>query len=973
METSSYLASDCENCALCTGCRSVLIQPRGSDHPTVLIVGEAPGPEEDKKGTPFVGASGKLLSQLLLEAGIPEEKVRITNTVRCFPNIGGYKIRPPKKEEIEACLPYLKQEIEHVRPKIIVCLGSVSTKALLGKKVNLKRFRGMEVPYQLEDGTSVPVVPTYHPAYVLRGQSEARGLIVSDLKYVKSLYKPSSVVERTTDYKLITKRSEVKLLVDTLLDKHKKKTLPFGEIAVDLETSSLRRFDPASHIVSAQIAWDRGKAVLIPVIHTGFTKHEFHSPEGAAFLRGQLALLLESGIPVSGHNFAFDYTFLYAKLGIKTKNIVYDGMLAHHCLRGGSDSNTLDYMASRYVNFPPYKRKVKAMIEDGQLQQVPIEELVDYGCGDADATLQLSKVICKKLRNVGRWELYETLYMKSLKSLIKLEIDGVRLDPVYLQSLDPFYTEIMRRATEIVQSSPYHKTWSRMNRVENKKRVVRGKVNPSQALWSYPLINLGSWQQVQSLLYEVMEMSTTDGRGKTNESTDDTRLREHGRDAYEGKREDALTVIRAILQFRNAQKRRSSYVHKLLRKPESPQAQVHNQGQKSPHPTRRFEPDCGVWRVHPQYNQAKVVTGRLSATDPPIQTFPRGSPIRRAMIPDQKSEGLILKADFSQMELRVLACLAGDERLIAVLGGKDPRFKQYKSDIHLYTASVVFKKPPEEVTKEERHRAKEVSFGIIYGRGAPAIAEATGMTVEDAEDLIASYFKMFPSVHKWVKRRHRDVHERGYVIGPTGRMYSIPDGKLFQKTGRLTFAEDGKLAEAERFSVNYPIQGGASDVCLDSLNRLVERWQEDGAKTRPFTVVHDSIECMTVVSELRYAYDLLQSMMLGDHGSLFKWLTVPLKVEFELGTDWQRVMDCEFDGDKLILSGNSKYYPALRRRLLTHYKISEEEIVSTGITDERSKDGPRLKLEDIEDRQPYEKVKVVLTLKQRRKEQCQKS
>ena len=595
------------------------------------------------------------------------------------------------------------------------------------------------------------------------------------------------------------------------------------------------------------------------------------------------------------------------------------------------------------------------MIEAQQIEDVLIDDLVAYGCRDADGTLRLVPVLRRKLKKVGRYELFKRLYLRPLRALIRMEIAGVQLAPERLQKLEPYYEDRMSDAAEAVRGLPCHEQWSRENRKENKKRVRRGVLDESQPKWVYPEINLGSPPQVQRLFYGTLELPDTNVRGKQDLSTGEDRIVDIGRQLYEESGEcEALTAIRSVLTYRNAQKRRSSYVRKFL-------AETPNRGQPSTAATARFEPKCGVWVAHPVYNQSKVRTGRLSAQDPPIQTIPRHSPIRGAFV-SRYENGIVLKADFSQMELRVLACLAGDERLIAVLGGEDKRFKEFKGDIHLYTASVIYKKAASEVHEDERHRAKSVSFGIIYGRQAPAIALETGLTTEDAEALIESYFDMFPAVRRFVERMHKQVHEHGMVVGPTGRIYPIEAGLLSQKSTKLSYEEERKLGEAERYSVNYPIQGAASDIGLDSLVRISDLLVEENYRTVPFTFVHDSIETDSVPAELKQVSRLMADVMLGDHGELFEWLTVPLKVEFELGADWEKTMKLELEGDRVKLTGNGKFYPPLRRRLASHFKIRDEEMVSKGIKVETSAEGPRLSLEDREERPPYEKLEVSLTL-----------
>jgi len=937
MSLPAYLARDCERCELCVKANA-LIHPRGSDRPQLLIVGEAPGPQENEAKTPFIGPSGQLLDEMLKEAGIPEADVRWTNAVRCWPSDDHGKTIRPSDNALTKCRPYLDEEIEHVRPKAIVCLGAVATKSLLGLRAAMGTLHGQITQYK-----GIPVIPTYHPAFVLRGNLEARAAIVGDLQIARMQY--HRTVNAPVDYRLITKKRDLHELVDRLIADCRDKRLQHGAIAVDLETTGLHAFDPKAAIVSIQIAWGTGQAALIPLFHNDLMGRAFTTVDGAASFQRNIKFLLESGIPVVGHNYSFDHKWLYSKLGIETRNVRFDTMYAQHCLTGGSRPASLGYLSSAYLGFPPYKRQMKGALKGQTMASTAMDELVEYGCRDADATLRLYPMLKEKLKQADRLSTFKRFYMGTWRTLAAMESDGILLDPKRLAELEPLYLDVMAATAKTIRALPQHTSWMAEVAPKNKKGLA-------------PTLNPVSARHVSSFLYRTLGCPTVNEAGEESVSSKEKRLIELGRWAYRHDRGDVYTTVINVIRHRHAKTRLTRYVKKLLE-------EIQNRGEESRWATRCFEPPQLPWLIHSNFGLTKTVTGRLSSNDPNLQNFPRGSVIRSAGI-SRFTFGSFLKADFSQNELRVLAALAGDENLLAVLSGTDPRFKEFGGDVHLYTASVILRKPREQVTKEERHRAKAVSFGIIYGRGARAIALEYGISKEDAQALVDAYFRTFPKVKAFIDACHTQVHRHGYLIGPTGRYYPLPDGKLHSiRYHDRSQDEKRRLGEAERAAVNYPIQGPASDIGLAALVDFRRELVEMSLKSRPFAFIHDSIECDLNTPELFQVYDLLQTSMLGDRGKGFEWLTASLKVEFEWGRDWQATMACELAGNEVTLSGNRDHYVRLRPCIEHWFDIEREDIVSEGIRDDRTKEGPALKTEDIEDVQPYEKISVTLKLKEK--------
>lgn len=929
-----------------------------------------------------MGPDGELLDELLQEAGIPPEDVRVTNAVRCisWTDQTHTETRAPPADSFAACLPHLWEEIEHVRPDVIVPLGEVAIMAFLGScKVSDVRGRMHSFPMGLSDGTTheFKVFPTYHPAYVNRVR-EARGTFVLDLMRMLAELRGEQVLTALPGYRLLTKVSELEELAEYILAGWKAGTIT--HLGLDTETSSLEMFDPNSYLVSVQVAWAEGQAATIPLQHKNFTEHEFSTPQGYAEARRILRRLLTSRIPLVGQNLAFDFKFIWAKLGISLGNVVLDTMLANHALYGGSRPNGLEYLAASLLHWPPYKAAVKgALDKGGRIEDEPLDRFVAYANRDADATYRLYPILKGKLEECERSRVYARLYREPWRALRNMEIGGLDIDVDRLKWVAGQVESIMLDAERTVRESAYVAAWRETAREPNPKRwkrvnakqklvqvcstcngqsappprkkgaaaplkacglcgssTVKGKrvyVDEGQMIeqldqpeFLYPEFNVGSNPQIKALLrvmYPAVEkLEDLDGYQQPDDDDDDEESTGHdrlvalGKAAMRGGNAEAGAVLREIVRYRWASKLLGSYVLKLPTQCAGARPRTR--------PRASFEPDCGVHRLHCNFLQHIVPTGRLSCRDPNLQNIPKYSLVRWAMIPHPfevvrggvltQDPGIFISHDYSQQELRVFAALTRDEKLIAALSNG--------GDIHRQFAAMLNRIPIEQVTDNQRRRAKTVVFGMIYGRGPVAIAAETGITVTEAKALIAQFFEEFQGVAAWIADRHKQVQKKGYAFGPTGRYFHLPDGKL--KT-------DYKLrSRALRQSVNYPVQGGASDVGSVSLAPVARAFEKRALQARLYAFVHDALDVQSPTHELFDVAAVMRAEMLADHGELFEWLKgVPLAVSGEIGTNLRNMLEIsEISGDNgtLTLSGNQEFYPDLREQLAQAFTIVEEKI-----------------------------------------------
>ncbi|KAB0666045.1 DNA polymerase I [Oryzomonas japonica] len=604
-----------------------------------------------------------------------------------------------------------------------------------------------------------------------------------------------------------------------------------GEFAFDLETTSL---DPRlGEIVGLSFSFRDHEAYYIPVGHiaaspspslpdaegTLFAAHSQAGEQGegvAPLAPDQLPrdrvlerlrpLFVNPGLRKVGQNIKFDMQVL-ANSGITVAGVWFDTMLASYVLNPARSGHGLDALAQEHLNHRMISYSEVTGTGKGQknFSQVAVEAASTYACEDADATWLLRRKFEPQLAETGLEQLFHTIEMPLVTILADMENYGVLLDREMLKELSRDFS-------------------TRLAELEGQIFAIAGAP-----------FNLNSPKQLGEVLFERMGLKTgKKTKGKTGWSTDNEVL-----SALAEEHE----VARLIVDYRGLTKLKSTYSDAL---------------------ERLVCPRTG--RVHTSYNQTVTATGRLSSSDPNLQNIPvrtdEGRRIRHAFIAPPGH--VILSADYSQIELRVLAHLSGDPVFCHAFA--------HDEDIHTRTAAEVFGLFPEMVTSEMRRQAKTINFGIIYGQGAFSLAKQLGIARKTAEEFIAAYKERHSGAVGFLDSCIRQAEETGYVTTILDRRLPIPD--IHSTNGNVR-------AFAQRNAINYPIQGSAADIIKSAMIRVDGRIRAEGLKSRLTMQVHDELVFEIPEEELLPMERLVEEEM-----SRAVELKVPLKVDISYGKNW---------------------------------------------------------------------------------------
>ena len=508
-----------------------------------------------------------------------------------------------------------------------------------------------------------------------------------------------------------------------------------------------------------------------------------------------------------GQNVKFDLMMLRSA-GIDVRGTLYDTMIVHYLLDPES-RHGMDHLARICLNYSPVP--IEELIGKGARQitmdRVPVERCARYAAEDADVTLRLKRHLWPRLEEAGLTELYLRIEEPLIRVLADIEMTGVKID------------------SEALAASGRELT-SELAGLEDRIREMTGD----------PSLNVNSAKQLGDALFGRMKIDPKPRMTKTKQYRTD--------EEYLQMLADRHPVIGLILEYRGLRKLLSTYVEAL------PQL---------------VNPRTG--RIHTSFNQAVTATGRLSSTNPNLQNIPvrdeRGREIRKAFVPSD-GDRLLLSADYSQVELRLMAHLSGDEDMIAAFS--------HGEDIHTATAAKLFGVLPEQVTREQRRRAKTANFGIIYGISAFGLAQRLNIPRAEAKEIIDGYFATYPGVRRYIDRVIADAREKGYVATLFGRKRMLPDIRSGNAVVR---------ALAERNAVNAPIQGGAADIMKLAMIAVHRELGRRGLKSKIILQVHDELVIDMLRSEEEQVRELVVRCM-EDAAEL----RVRLIAECGVGANW---------------------------------------------------------------------------------------
>lgn len=507
-----------------------------------------------------------------------------------------------------------------------------------------------------------------------------------------------------------------------------------------------------------------------------------------------------------GQNIKYDMIIL-RNYGVQVKGELFDTMLAHYVLQPELRHN-MDYLAEIYLHYQTIH--IDELIgargkNQKNMRDLPPEEVYRYACEDADVTLKLKNVLEKELKAQGADHLFREIEMPLVPVLADIESNGVLIDTEALKQSSAYFTR-------------------RLQEIEKEVYALAGET-----------FNISSAKQVGEVLFDKLRIVEKAKKTKTGQYVTSEEVLQ----GYRGKHD----IIGKILEYRGLKKLLGTYVDAL------PQL---------------INPRTG--RIHASFNQAVTATGRLSSSNPNLQNIPirdeDGKEIRKAFIPDEGCE--FFSADYSQIELRIMAHLSEDPNMIdAFLSGHD---------IHAATAAKIYKVDITEVTADMRRRAKTANFGIIYGISVFGLAERLDVPRQEAKELIDGYFETYPRIKEYMDKSIQVARENGYVETIFHRKRFLPDINARNSVVR---------GYAERNAINAPIQGSAADIMKVAMARIYQRMQSNNLKAKMLLQVHDELNFSVPKAEK----ELLQKIVTEEMENAYL-MHVPLKADFGWGKNW---------------------------------------------------------------------------------------
>ncbi|SFW34316.1 DNA polymerase I [Sinomicrobium oceani] len=508
-----------------------------------------------------------------------------------------------------------------------------------------------------------------------------------------------------------------------------------------------------------------------------------------------------------GQNLKYDIKVL-SNYDMPVKGKLFDTMIAHYLINPDMRHN-MDVLAETYLNYQPVP--IESLIgkkgkNQKSMRTVEIEKQTEYAVEDADITLQLKQLFQGELPNRNALKLFEEIEAPLVQVLADMEIEGIRVDTGFLKSL----SQALDKDVKELEKSIYEQAGEEFN--------------------------LASPKQLGPILFDKLKLVDKPKKTKTGQySTAEDVLSYLSKDHK---------IIADILMWRQLQKLQNTYVDAL---------------------PNEINPKTN--RVHTVYSQAVAATGRLSSNNPNLQNIPirteRGRQVRKAFVP-RNEEYTLLAADYSQIELRIIAALSEEENMIRAFRDGE--------DIHASTAAKVFGVPLEEVTREQRSNAKTVNFGIIYGVSAFGLSNQTTLSRSESKELIDTYYKTYPKLRAYINNQIHFAQDHGYVETILGRRRYLPDINSRNQVVR---------GAAERNAVNAPIQGSAADIIKMAMINIHRKLNEGNYQTKMLLQVHDELVFDAHKAELEEIKPLIKSEMETAYQ-----LAVPLEVEIGLGDDW---------------------------------------------------------------------------------------
>ena len=507
-----------------------------------------------------------------------------------------------------------------------------------------------------------------------------------------------------------------------------------------------------------------------------------------------------------GQNIKYDIEVLRG-YGVEVKGKLFDTMLAHYIIQPELAHN-MDYMAETLLNYQTIH--IEQLIgpkgrKQKNMRDLAAKDIYEYACEDADVTLRLKNLLERKLKEADGEKLFYEIEMPLVPVLVEMELNGVRIDTESLKETSKIFTRRMAQYEERI----YHEAGEKFN--------------------------ISSPKQVGDILFGKMQIMEKPKKTKTGQYVT-------SEEVLQSLKQKA-PIVSDILAYRGLKKLLSTYIDAL---------------------PKLINPKTG--HIHTSFNQAVTATGRLSSSEPNLQNIPvrddDGKEIRKCFVPDEGC--LFFSADYSQIELRIMAHLSGDENMTEA-------FKNGQ-DIHAATAAKIWHERPEDVSAEQRKKAKQANFGIIYGITTYGLAQRMEISNREARTLIADYFRTFPKVHAYMEAAKEEVRQKGYAETLFHRRRYLPD--INSKNGTVR-------GFAERNAINAPIQGSEADIIKVAMIRIYRRFKEEGIRSKMILQVHDELNFSVYPNERERVERIVMEEMQGAYQ-----LNVPLLADCGWGNNW---------------------------------------------------------------------------------------
>lgn len=674
-------------------------------------------------------------------------------------------------------------------------------KSLLGKIATWATLRSQSVANnQASEALPQLFDTTKEPETTNLGQTESQVPVTQEKTAVIS-----------TDYELVQDEGTLNKWVSTL------QKAPY--FAIDTETTALDIL--SAKLVGISLSDKQGHACYIPVRHGGeevtpavtdlfsFTSNDTPQREKQlpiqVVLKALAPLLKDKNIQKIGHNIKYDMHIFAKEYGADFEiNNIQDTMLMSYVLHGASHGHGMDELAQLYLNHTTiqYEDVCGTGKDKITFDEVALDKALNYAAEDADITLRFYELFNPKLDDKLRF-IYDQVDLPLVKILFDMEEKGIQIDTLQLQNLKHLFTQELNRLTDEIYT-------------------LAGEE-----------FNINSPMQLGQILFEKMGLSGGKKNAKGGYSTDVKVLETLAQNGHE--------IAKIALEYRSFSKLKSTYVDALLTLADK------------------------AMRVHTSYMQTVTSTGRLSSTDPNLQNIPikteAGKEIRKAFV--AKKGYKIVAADYSQIELRLMADVAGVQNLKTAF--------MKNEDIHARTASQIFHVPLDEVTKDLRRNAKAINFGIIYGMSAFGLSAQLGISKQDASNYINAYFGEYPEIKTYMDETVQFATTHGYVLTPMGRkcyIRGIMDPKM--------------RGIASRAAINAPIQGGAADIIKIAMQKVVAKLKEAQVDATLLLQVHDELVLEVKEADTQKVAELLKETM-----ETAVQVSVPLVVEVGIGDNWK--------------------------------------------------------------------------------------